>query len=137
MDTAKRDQLVARLNAGGEENLPLLTLEEFFEGNDDRGSIWCNVDAPEMTEIFGILRTIREREDVSDVRVMLTQFDGMEDEWPFSDTIFIIGRISPEEVATAIGPSCAPDTCEISPDFFVGESVAVPDAQHIVYCWWD
>ena len=42
-----------------ETRRPLLTLEEFFEGNDSWGSIWCNLEAtPGPAEIFEILAAI-------------------------------------------------------------------------------
>ncbi|HUO91148.1 MAG TPA: hypothetical protein VMU08_18405 [Rhizomicrobium sp.] len=133
MDIKKRDALLKRV--GDIRKRPLVTLEEFFEGNDDGGSIWCNTSpAPEPAMVYEILRGIRARSDVSDVRVMVTQYDGGEDEWPFSDTIFVVTTASPETVVSWFGDDYAPD--EIV-DAEPAEEIAVPQGHTIIACWWD
>lgn len=46
----QRDQLIARIKrqkeAVSEPTKPVVSLEEFFEGNEDYGSIGCNLDMP-------------------------------------------------------------------------------------------
>ena len=44
-----------------------------------------------------MLKTILERDDVADVRIMVTQYDGGE-EWPFSETVFFVTSATPEEI---------------------------------------
>jgi hypothetical protein len=67
--------LVERINRNGDVNepatpRPLLTLEEFFEGNDDFGSIGYNLpDQPSPAEFYSLLKEIRNRTDVADVRI--------------------------------------------------------------------
>ena len=50
MDMAQRDQLIALIKQQKEAvngpTKPVVSLEEFFEGNDDYGSIGCNLDTP-------------------------------------------------------------------------------------------
>jgi hypothetical protein len=66
---------------------PLVTLEEFFDGNESAGSICCNLTpTPEPAEVYEVLKGIRSRSDVADVRVQITMFDDPDD-WPFSDTV--------------------------------------------------
>jgi hypothetical protein len=78
---------------------PLLTLEEFFEGNDSVGSIGCNLRSePEPREFYALLSAIRSRSDVNDVRVQITCVDYPGEEWPFSDTVWIMTTASPEDV---------------------------------------
>jgi hypothetical protein len=46
MDVRKRRKLIERIAGFGPASSadpPLVTLEEFFEGNDDYGSIGCNL----------------------------------------------------------------------------------------------
>ncbi|MBG0829755.1 hypothetical protein HS041_18485 [Planomonospora sp. ID67723] len=57
----------------GEEGvMPLLTLDEFFDGNDDEECIAPNqwgYGRPPLAELVGCLRAIEQREDVAWVRV--------------------------------------------------------------------
>lgn len=140
MDLAKRDALVAKI--GDLENCPesgrIVGLEEFFHGNDDGASIWCNLLEPyEPDEIFRKLAAIRERDDVSGVLVMVTQFDGGDDEWPFSDTILFVTSGEPDEVKSWLGERAAPDEIwtEPVPDEFGVDSM--PEGHQVVRAWWD
>jgi hypothetical protein len=64
---------------------PLLTIDEFFEGNSEVGSIGCNLDsAPAPARFYELFRQIARRSEVKDTRVQITAFDVPE--WPFSDT---------------------------------------------------
>src|SRR5438128_350946 len=76
------ETLVRRINRNGNINdaqtpRPLLSLEEFFEGNDDYSSIGCNLypDQPAPSEFYSIFRSIRERPDVADVLVEVNQHE--------------------------------------------------------------
>jgi hypothetical protein len=89
---------------------PLLTLEEFFDGNDFVGSIGCNLDsAPEPTEFFELLQAFRQRPDVSDVRIQITCVDDPGNDWPFSDTIWIMTDREPSEVQHWFPDDLAPN----------------------------
>jgi hypothetical protein len=91
---------------------PLLTLEEFFEGNEEIGSIGCNLDGcPEPNEFFKLLSEIRSRPDVSDVRVQITCLDDPWKQWPFSDTLWIMTPVDAETVKTWFPTNLAPDEC--------------------------
>jgi hypothetical protein len=77
---------------------PLLSLEEFFDGNEVMGSIGCNLPGePSPAQIRSVLDNLARRPDVKDVRVRITAFD--DPEWPFVDTVFIMTTAKPVEVA--------------------------------------
>lgn len=139
MDKAKRDKL---LNLVGDVNdktdgLVLVTLEQFFDGNDDGGSIWCNLpSAPEPQEVYELLKAIRDRDNVADVRIMVTQYDGGDDEWPFSDTVFFVTSAAPEEVQSWLGEDYAPDDIWID-DFSRAQKISVPSGMIALAAWWD
>ena len=138
MDVDKRNALVERIGDVNNRNanLPLVTLETFFEGNDDGGSIWCNLEAaPEPQQVFSVLDAIRQRNDVADVRILITQYDGG-DEWPFSDTIYFITRGSPEDVESWLGETYAADEVYLA-DLDHAEPYEVPEGMNIVAAWWD
>jgi hypothetical protein len=67
--------LIMRINRKGQMSdlsvpRPLLTLEEFFDGNDQYGSIGCNLpDCPTPHEFYEVFKQIRVTPEVADVRV--------------------------------------------------------------------
>ncbi len=140
MDIQKRDALLGLIGDvnGKRSNCPLVTLEQFFEGNDDGGSIWCNLPAsPNPAKVYEILRGIRDREDVADVRIMVTQYDG-DDCWPFSDTIYFIAQASEDEVIAWLGEDFRPDEVWSGDGFGPrAQALDVPADHNVVGAWWD
>jgi len=117
---------------------PLLTLEEFFDGNSWAGSIGCNINpTPTPTEFQLVLKQILDRPEVFDVRVHVTMFDDPEG-WPFSDTIWVITSASHLVVPTWFDERFMPDGCYSgwNPDTKF-EPYQVPLGLHPVACWWD
>ena len=116
---------------------PLLTLEEFFEGNDVVGSICCNCPSqPAPRRVYEVLRRVRARPDVGDVRVAITMFD--DPAWPFSDTVWVITKAKPAEVMTWFDEDLAPTECSAGfPDGIEFEHVDVAPGMQPVACWWD
>ena len=135
------DRITERVNRLGHPDepdapRPLLTVDEFFEGNAEVGSIGCNLEgAPAPDEFYALFRAIAERPDVNDVRVQITAFDVPE--WPFSDTVYIMTSATPEEVATWFPEHLKPDETWSG---FVDqpyEPYQVPDGMQPIACWWD
>ena len=116
---------------------PLLTLEEFFEGNDCLGSIGCNLPAaPSPQEMYAVLKAIAQRSNVLDVRVQVTSFD--DPDWPFSDTVYVMTTASVGEVASWFDEDLAPD--DVWDGFQNGqvyEPYSVPAGSRAIACWWD
>lgn len=102
MDIQKRDALLTRVgNLNDLDNAAAwVEVEQFFDGNDDLGSIWCNLHEPpeDMSRVSQFLKSIRSRSNVHGLRVLVSQYDGGEDEWPFSDAILVITEASTTEV---------------------------------------
>jgi len=125
---------------------PLVTLEEFFEGNDDWGSIGCNLpDQPSPTEFYRLFASIRKRPDVADVRVQVQEMEDPEG-WPSTDTIWIITRATPSEIREWLGERIAPDDLVVgfpkplSQPGLVGyevEAYEVPEGMKAYGVWWD
>jgi hypothetical protein len=140
MDKQKRDALLRRIGPADtwDRVAPLVTLEEFFEGNDDGASIWCNLpSAPKPQKVFAILKGIRDRADVSDVKILVTQYDGGEDEWPFSDTVFIAMSGDAEAVNEWLGEDFAPDEMSVCEKGGWPDGLKVPERHIVVAGWWD
>jgi hypothetical protein len=136
------DRITQRVNRHGPVDdpvtpRPLLTISEFFDGNDVVGSIGCNLSpAPTPAEFRGVLETIAGRQDVADVRVQVSMFD--DPEWPFSDTVWVITSAAPEAVATWFPDALQPDDVSVGwPSDDPVEPCAVPSGMQPLACWWD
>ena len=69
---------------GGAEAAPVVSLDGFFEGNDDEASIGPNLDPHPGIDTFSrVLREIDDRDSVAHVVVQISEVMS-EDEWPFS-----------------------------------------------------
>ncbi len=137
------ERVTARVNRDGDVNNPLtprqlLTLTEFFDGNNDFGSIGCNLTPPPGPERFHeVLKSIATRSDVSDVRVEITMHDDPE-MWPFSATVWIITSAPPEKVAELFESSIRPDQCSVGwSDSVKYEAMTIPPGMRPIACWWD
>jgi hypothetical protein len=118
---------------------PIVTLEDFFIGNDDLGSIGCNlIDHPGLSAFSETLLNIREKPNVQDVLVEIKDIEEeSEGIWPFSDTIYIITGATREEVA---GWVSILDPDEVQEGFGYGTPSLAPDIQpgmRIYSVWWD
>jgi hypothetical protein len=140
MDYLKR--ITERVNRNGEfyadgTPAPLLTIEEFFDGNEIVGSIGCNLDGePHPSEFRKILENIRNRDDVSGVYIQVTEMD--DPDWPFSDTAWIVTTADENDISGLFPDNFAPN--EVWEDFFedrIYEPIEIPDSYKVVACWWD
>jgi hypothetical protein len=136
------ERITERVSRHGDVNdqatpRPLLTLEEFFDGNDVDGSIWCNCSPPPTrAEARSILGRIRSRPEVADVRVEVSLFDAPE--WPFSEVVYIITAAAPEQVKQWFPESVQPDEVWIGMrEEYPNEPLAVPATMNAICCWWD
>ncbi len=138
------DLLVARINRGGRINdpttpRPLVTLEEFFEGNSDYSSIGYNfhIDQPLPAEFYELFKQIRARSEVGNVRIQVSQHEDPEG-WPSTDTVWIITRASPEDVADWLGERFRADELIVGwPDAWPVETYSIPPGMQAIGAWWD
>jgi hypothetical protein len=116
MDSGRRGQLIERITELGLPSLdrpfPLVTLEEFFIGNDDYGSIGCNL-TPMLGPgfFFEVLRRLRSIPNVQDVLVEIVEVTEDASAWPFSDRVYVFKDAAPDEVAQWAA-SLKPDAIE-------------------------
>jgi hypothetical protein len=117
---------------------PLLSLTEFFEGNDEVGSIGCNLSPmPGPAAFYRSFQAIADRLGVADVRVQVTMFDDPNG-WPFSDTVWVITDAAPEEVAGWFPEEMRPDDCRRGwTEGVAFEPCPVPAGMAPIACWWD
>ena len=114
---------------------PLLTVEEFFDGNDVVGSIGCNLDGqPVPADFYDLFKGILGKAEVKDIRVAVTQFD--DPEWPFSDNVLIMTSASTDEVQSWFPERLRPDIVDEG-DLRRCEPYEVPEGTRPVVCFWD
>ncbi|BEL06317.1 hypothetical protein Q0Z83_045080 [Actinoplanes sichuanensis] len=117
----------------------VVSLELFFEGNDDLGSIGCNLaDHPGIEYFHATLLALRERPDVDDVRVGISEVMG-DDEWPFSDHVYVVASASAAEVLRSTA-ALHPEP-ELGSDWWTGSppaiEIPIPEGQRLMTLWWD
>jgi hypothetical protein len=134
-------RITERVNRLGDPNdpntpRPLLTIEEFFEGNAYHGSIGCNLSsAPSPDRFYLLFKHISSRPDVRDIRIRIVDFDS---DWPFTDTVYIMTSAGVKDVATWFDEDLAPD--ELWEGFLSAERYEpyeVPSGTRPVAAWWD
>jgi hypothetical protein len=70
MDSKKCQMLKGELEGQGE--YPMVSIERFFDGNDDLGSIGCNLAEHPGIEVFrDVLTGLLERDDVEGVFALI------------------------------------------------------------------
>jgi hypothetical protein len=136
------ERITERVNRLGNINdpetpRPLLSVEEFFDGNTHPGTIGCNLEnAPSPEQFHALFKAMAQRPDVHDIRVQITMFD--DPEWPFSDAVYIMTSASPEEVFSWFPDELQPGgTWEGFPEGQAFEPYAVPPGARPIACWWD
>lgn len=147
MDESKRLHVVALLEPYLDDQEcynppPLLPLELFFDGNDDVGSLGCNLlDHPGISDFYTTLLELRSDPSVSGAWVIAKQHD-WKPSWPHSDEIVLRTRLSADAVAARLG-HLQPDTVDAVPTLtsptkdVTGAEVACAPREHFVVAWWD
>lgn len=139
----KRTELIDKITQQGDPTdpatpSPVVSLEDFFEGNDDLGSIGCNLtDHPGTDGFYKVLRDVRSRADVQDVLVEIYEIMEGDDEWPFAERVYIISSADPDDVRVWLS---ALDPSEIE-EGWVGEAPpaapAIQPGMRVLAAWWD
>jgi hypothetical protein len=135
VDQEKSDALKRELESPPEPQL--LPIDRFFDGNDDEGSIGCNiVPHPGISLFRETLLALLQRPDVTAVHALITELDPGDDAWPFSDTVVVIGAITPEALQIAIADLQPDEVGPADPDV-LGTSLSQSDRSSALVAWWD
>jgi hypothetical protein len=135
LDSAKCRALKAELSS--QPASQIIPIEKFFDGNDDPASIGCNLSShPGIERFREILEGLVNRSDIAAVYARISEVDPGPGCWPFTDTILIVGTISPEELRDVL-IELEPDEIGAAEDFgvspFIGEEHGLP----VLAAWWD
>ena len=130
-----RDQLIARL---AEQPEPLLVrIEEFLAGNDDLGSIGCNLsEHPGMDVFREVFGRLAARPDVEAIYAQIAELDPGGDSWPFADTVYVAGPIPQDQLARALAP-LQPDEVTLQSPADVPPSLDRRTGTPVHVVWWD
>ena len=135
MDVSKSKALKTRL--GPDQYGQLIPIAEFFDGNDDLGSIGCNLDPHPGVDAFrDVLTGLLRRPDVEAVYAQIAELDPGEESWPFTDTVLVAGQISADDLRSAVS-SLQPDEVGDSQQFSVSPSIAERHGSPVLVVWWD
>src|SRR5688500_20181603 len=97
MDDTKCRALEKELAAQPEPQI--VAAEWFFDGNDDLGSIGCNLDEhPGVGAFHDVFAGLLCRPDVQAVYAQISELDPGDGCWPFTDTVLVVGAISADEL---------------------------------------
>ena len=135
MDIAKCQALKQELCDQPEPQL--VPIARFFDGNDDLGSIGCNLDRhPGINVFHDILVGLLDRPDVEAVYAQIAELDPGEDSWPFTDTILVVGAISAHDLSAVVS-RLEPDEVTGAKDSGVSTPIGVPPESPTLVLWWD
>jgi hypothetical protein len=122
MDQEARRRLLEKAISIIEEGnrLCAVPMNEFFEGNTDERSIGVNLPPEKHIGLNGfrrVLEEIRERPDVQEVFIELTEVPYPDDEedadmWPVGCVAFVITSAPKDQVAKWVQPLHPRDVCE-------------------------
>jgi hypothetical protein len=135
MDNSKCKALKAELAAQPEPQI--VSVERFFDGNDDPGSIGCNlIEHPGVDAFRDVLTGLLRRPDVQAVYAQISELDPGEGCWPFADTVLVVGAIPTDELRSAVS-TLEPDEVAAAEDFGVSPSIAERHGSPVLAAWWD
>src|SRR5262245_5808587 len=135
MDDAKCEALKAELSAQPQPQI--VPIARFFDGNDDLGSIGCNLDPhPGMERFRSVLTGLLTRPDVNAVYAQIAELDPGEGCWPVTDTVLVAGTSPRDALRQAVGV-LQPDEVGAADQFGVSPSIEERHASRVLVVWWD
>ena len=115
---------------------PFVSIERFFDGNQDEGSIGCNLlEHPGLDAFRERLVGLTRRADVEAVYAQIAEIDPGAGLWPFTDTVFVVGTIDRGELARLME--------RLQPDEVGSAEGILPTRMReahrgpVLYAWWD
>jgi hypothetical protein len=135
MDTHKRNRLVEALLSKPAPQL--VPIDIFLDGNDDLGSIGCNLmDHPGIEAFRSTFARIAKRPDVEAIYAQIAELEPGEDSWPFTDTVLVVGSIAANDLASELS-ALEPDEVGSAEDFGVTPDLLAAHTSPILAAWWD
>ncbi len=135
IDLRKSNALKDRL--GRDQSGQIVPIADFFDGNDDVGSIGCNLDPHPGIDCFRqVLVGLLDRPDVEAVYAQISELDPGEKSWPFSDTVLVAGNISVDDLREAVN-ALQPDEVGDAAQFSISPTLIEQHGPSVLAVWWD
>ena len=134
--------LIAKIRSleaeSADDRAPVVSLEDFFEGNSDQGSIGCNL-IPHLgtAYFFHQLLEIRDHPMVQTVLVEIYEVDETLETWPFSERVYVYTALPEDEISRMMSPL---NFDELEFGFFMGKpasAVNPGNGMNVYAFWWD
>lgn len=134
MDIKKRDALIAEFS--GKDPI-LVPMQRFLDGNDDLGSIGCNLPKhPGIGAFRDAFAKIAKRPDVVGIYALISELDPGEGCWPFVDTVLVYGSIAVSELRNLL-EHLGPDELGPVDQYNVPSEAKTLFRAPCVVAWWD
>ena len=112
-----------------------VTLETFFEGNNDDTSIGVNLypHQPKPQEFYAVFKKIKSSNKTENIFVRISDADDVD--WFYTDAVYIVGDWTVDEIKE-ITRELQPD--EINEGWMYGKPVNVSETNSkVLSLWWD
>ncbi len=135
MQFGKRTLLINELVQ--EQEPQLVPVRRFFDGNSDPASIGCNLeDHPGIPSFREALTALEERPDVEATYAQIAELDIGKGFWPFTDTIYVVGTVSVEDLRSATS-HLSPSNVEVVDPIRIPVEIASKHSAPVLAIWWD
>jgi hypothetical protein len=112
-------------------------IDRFFDGNDDPGSIGCNlVPHPGMAAFREVLVGLQQHPGVTAVHALVSELDPGEGSWPFADTVVVTGTLDAEALRAALAKLHPDEVGPVDRDA-PGVSLSAQETGSALFAWWD
>lgn len=133
----KRAALLNKIRKEGfPEKEVFVSVDEFFDGNKDTGSIGCNIfpDPPSLSDFYEILKKIELGEKTKTLAIRIADVDDVD--WFYTDAVYIVGAYNIREIKQLFEP-LKPD--EVYEGLMYGTPANFPDVNNSksYSIWWD
>lgn len=114
-----------------------VSVDDFFDGNEDDGSIGANLypEQPSLKTFYDIFKTMLASDSVENIFIRIV--DAEDTDWFYSDTVYVVGDATLEEVTEMLKEL---HPTEIYSDWMYGKPVNIPNVntnKNIYSVWWD
>ncbi|MEO0427886.1 MAG: hypothetical protein AAF160_10635 [Pseudomonadota bacterium] len=120
---------------------PLMTVAEFFDGNDQDYSFAANVEKPPLSEIQAMLERVETADGVSAVRLVSTHLNERDycievGDWPYTDTVLVVASLEEKQVSQLFDVLEPDDIWVGTEERYVGLP-PIPSGAQLYNVWWD
>jgi hypothetical protein len=134
----RKDDLIQKIKAlGFPESEVVVSVEDFFEGNEDYGSIGCNIypNQPSPADFYKKFKELKQNKSVGDILIRIVDIE--DGDWPFTDAVYIISNLNVEQIKELV-KDLTPD--EVYEDWMYKKPINAPEIKpdmKVFSIWWD